>query len=252
MEDNYLETRKVLEEDCDRMGKDFVRALRERTGKQLDPTGIPIALAAVFEELVDYSKVNMDSFYLKETLAKFVGMRLERYASGIEALCAKLHEIGATSAEKKVNSGGDYYVYSIAATYRWRYVLICQTQTLSFVVLMRYGDRAETHPDKLRQSFLRVDPTLSEKDIEVVISCHRPQIYVIQQSWKKTVVSLERYAQLDDSQLPSWQDDSNLHGYVAFLRDGEVKGAIHHYGKICYCLYNLASFIECRDELELD
>lgn len=247
-----METRKVLEEDCDRMGKDFVRALRERTGEQSDVTGIPVALAAIFDELVAYNKVDINSFYLDRTLEKFIGMRLERYAPGIEALCAKLHEIGATSADKSVNNGGDNYVYSVKGTRCWRYVLICQTQSRSFVVLMRYGSKAITHPDKLRQDLGKTKPPLSEKDIEEVITFYRPQIYIIEQHWRKKVVSLERYARRNDSRLPSWTDEHIPYGYVAFLRDSGVEGAIHHYAKISRCLYSLASFIECRDKLELD
>jgi len=251
MEDNYVEMVDALKQDCDRMGKDFVRSLRERTGKQLDVTGIPIALAAIFDELIE-SKVDTDSFYLKETVQQLIGMRLERYAPGIEALAAKLHEIGATSADNKVNNGGDNYMYSISRTYFWRYVLVFETQNRIGIILMRYGREAVNNPDEIKKRLLTANPQMSEKDIEEFMSYYRPQIYIIQQPRSEELAALERYAQLNNAQLPDWTDDRTPHGYVAFLKDGEVDGAIHHYGKICYCLYNLASFIECRDELELD
>jgi hypothetical protein len=58
------------------MGRDFVRSLRERTGKRFDVTGIPVALAAVFDELFSHNKIDVNSFYLKETVEKLRGSLL--------------------------------------------------------------------------------------------------------------------------------------------------------------------------------
>lgn len=253
-----LEEVEALRADCDAMGREFVAKLRERTGKLHDVLGIPVALAAVFDELITQNKVDLDSFYLKETVGKLVAMRLERYAPGIEALHAKLVEIGATSNSAKVNNGGDNYVYAIPKTYQWRYGLICETQNRTFVVLMRYGRKGENHPDKFRKSYAKHSPKIDQEYLEHVLKdLYSPQIYIAQKQWNENrseqLSVLEALSHTDGYNLPSWADDRNPHdGYVAFLKDGEVDGAIHHYGKICYCLYSLASHIECKDEFEAE
>ena len=255
-EENYLEMVSRLEKDCDRMGREFVSQLKNRTGEHLDVRGIPIALAAMFDELVGYNQVDVDSFFLKQTLESFIGMRLERYAPGIESLHQRLSDIGATSFKNKVNNGGDNYVYCLPTTHHWRYILVCETQNRLFIVLMRYGCRADEHPDALRSHYSQAQPTPSINEIEKLIDgCYRPQIYIAQFPWnksKKAIAHIERHAHIDADDLPDWGDDRTPYGYVAFLKDGEVEGAIHHYSKISYCLFSLASFIECKDSLSLD
>ena len=218
MEENYLEMRAAVESDCSEMGKNFVGALQKRTGTGLDVVGIPIALASAFDGLIE-DKLDLQSFYLDRTVSKLVALRLERYALGIEALDIKLQETGATSRKNSVNNGGDNYVYSVKSNL-WRHALICETQNRYFIVLMRFG-----HDPRDDSSRLKSDLS---------------QYY--QPKGKSRILS---HAGTNEQHLPDWTDDSNLHGYVAFLKDGEVRGAIHHYGKICYCLYSLASFIEC-------
>jgi hypothetical protein len=290
MSDNYLEAVRQLEKDCDQMGRDFVSQLKERTGETLDVQGIPVALAAVFDQLEDYSSTDVQSFFLKDTLENFIGMRLERYAPGIELLHQKLTEIGATSFKKKVNNGGDNYIYCLPATFHWRYTLVCETQNRLFIVLMRYGSRATYHPDTLRSRFLQVQPAPARVELEsvankpqpwdavlggtpstdevtnsaqpqspadeeiekIVNDCYRPQIYIAQFPWvksKKAIAKIEGYANMNINHLPDWANEG---GYVAFLKDGQVEGAIHHYTKISYCFFSLSSFIECRDMLRVD
>ena len=256
MSDNYLEEVRQLEKDCDQMGRDFVSQLKERTGKQLDVQGIPTALAAAFDQLVDYNQVDVQCFYLKQTLENFIGMRLERYAPGIESLHQRLTEIGATSFKNKVNNGGDNYVYCLPSTSYWRYTLVCETQNRFFIVLMRYGSRAADHPDDLRSRWLETDSNTTAEEIEqIVANSYRPQIYIAQFPWaksKKAITKIESHANMDVFHLPVWMDDRNPDGYVAYLKNGQVEGAIHHYTKISYCFYSLASFIDCKDELEMD
>jgi hypothetical protein len=252
MEDNYLEQMDALKNDCDRMGRDFVNQLKSRTGKQHDVTGIPIALAAVFDELMDYSQVDVGCFFLEETLKNFIGMRLERYAPGIEALYTRLNEIGAIGEDRKCNNGGDYYVYCLPSTHEWRYAIACETQNRKFLVLMKYGSNAKDSLEALKEKFKKLEPSISESEIERVLAdSYRPRIYIIQYPWDKPKRYLERHSELGCYDLPKWMDDLTPWGYVAFLKDGQVDGAISHYDKIRYCLYTLASFIECKDELEI-
>ena len=252
MSDNYLEEVRQLEKDCDQMGRDFVSQLKERTGEILDVPGIPIALAAAFDQLEDYSPTDVQSFFLKKTFENFIGMRLERYAPGIESLHQKLTEIGATSFKKKVNNGGDNYVYCLPATFHWRYTLVCETQNRLFIVLMRYGSRATYHPTNEVTNSAQSQPPANEEIEKIVNDCYRPQIYIAQFPWvksKKAIAKIEGYASMDINHLPDWADEG---GYVAFLKDGQVEGAIHHYTKISYCFFSLSSFIECRDMLRVD
>lgn len=251
MEDNSLEQMEILRTECDQMGREFVRQLRNRTGRY-NATGIPIAVAAILDELIHYNQVDLNCFYLKESFAKLIGMRLERYAPGIEALYARLNQIGATSNEKKVNNGGDNYIYCLPSNSYWRYALACETQNKKFLVLMRYGSKGEYLPEKIKARFERLTPVPDEKELEGLLEFYRPQIYICQYPWKQSFNILKKHSQLPTESLPDWTDDRNPDGYVAFLKEGEVKGAIHHYTKIANCLYHLASFIEFRDDLELD
>lgn len=224
MEDSYLERRAAIEQRCQEAGAEFPSMLLDITGDELDVVGIPIALAAAFDALSNKS-TDLASFYLKETLSKLVALKIKRLVPGIEALDLQLRRDGNTSRDKRVGNGGDYYIYSHQSPH-WRHALICETQNRFFVVLMRYGSRPDLYPDE-----------------ETARYCP-PQVYIVQSNWEKDAKQAEKYASLNDCHLPDWTNDKDPHGYVAFLRDGGVDGAIYHYGKAAYCLFTLSSFIE--------
>lgn len=250
--DNYLEDHRQIVEDCDRMGREFVSTLKERTGNY-DVKGIPEAIAAMFDQLT-HGKIDLGSNMLPWAISRFMGMRMERYAPGIEALWNRLMKAGIDCCEKKVNNGGDNYVYATKASPFWRYVLICETQTRYFTVLLRYGSKAKFHPSELNDWNLEGDEPYQRIAAEyqrIVAKSYRPEIFIVQEKWsadKYQPQRMEDYSLLDADNLPSWQDDLSWDGYVAHLKDGLVDRGHLYYSKATYCLFSLASFIECVDE----